>query len=163
MAASRICFVAIATVWLPSPAPALERQLPGVPKECSGLRGTELDKCVRDHTPPTMVQNVKPIRQQPQPGATVNCERVLPADKAFCVWRNQAIVDCRRAASKQQGLKQCFNAAMERVPKPGLADCSRAKSKQLAALCASRNKHYKTCGADPLNYFTCLNQQQAKK
>ena len=157
--------IAVITISLVSSVPALDQQPPGVPKECAGMRGPELDKCVRDHTKPQMVQNITPIQQSPQLNATINCEKVLPADKALCVWRNQALIDCLRTAAKQKQLdfKQCFNAAMERGPKPGPADCSQAKTKQLAALCPSRNKNYKACNADALTYFSCLSQQQAKK
>lgn len=164
-AANRICIAAITTISLVSLASALDQQRPGVPRECAGMSGAALDKCVHDHTTPQMTQSITPIQQSPQLSAPVNCEKVLAADKAFCVWRNQAIVDCRRAAStsRQQDFNLCINTEMERGPKPGPADCSQAKSRQLAALCPLRNRNYKACGADPLTYFACLTQPSAKK
>ena len=141
--------------------PTLAQQVPGVPKACAGKSGAALDQCVRDNTPSQIVRDLKPVNNPPKRKEFINCEQVVPADKGYCVRRNEALIECRNSG-KHPDFKKCFDEIMQRAPRLRAEDCAGIKP-ALRAQCPARNKNFETCSFDPYNYFTCLTQKAAKK
>ena len=125
-----------------------------LPEPCIGKTGNELDQCVRDITPPQQVQRFLPVEPAPDPAQMVNCLRINPADQAFCIRRNEVILECRNQL-KYPDFDQCFGNYITRAPRPVAANCQKQKP-GLRAKCASRNAVFVKCLEDPLRYFVCL-------
>lgn len=87
------------------------------------------------------------------PAQALDCTRVLPADRKFCIHRNEAIISCRNVKGKT--LSQCYNEYMLTAPNLKPANCSGVKKEQRAA-CEKRNKNYQACTTAPMFYFSCL-------
>jgi hypothetical protein len=84
----------------------------------------------------------------------INCTHELAADREFCVWRNEIILDCRNKA-KHPDFVACFTAYVPNIAKPGVANCAREKT-ELRAFCTTRNAVFAKCLKEPLSYFLCL-------
>ncbi len=124
-----------------------------IPPPCAGKTGEALDQCVRDITPPLTVR-VNPVEPAQDPAQTVNCLRVHPADRNFCIARNEIIGECRNRV-KYPDFSQCVTDYLSRLAMPRAADCSRGTS-DARSECAARNKALLECKDDPLRYFGCL-------
>ncbi len=152
-------------LWWPAPllaasciyAAAGYAQMTLLPEACIGKRGDELDKCVRDLTPPYAGLRFEPVELGPNPAQMVNCLNVSVADREFCVRRNEVIVECRNAV-KYRYFDRCFATYIALASKPVVADCRREKP-ELRAMCASRNAVFVNCFEEPLRYFICIDNK----
>jgi hypothetical protein len=132
-------------------------QMSILPEPCIGKTGDELDRCVRDITPPQRTQSLEPADPAPNPEQMVNCLKVNPADQQFCIRRNEVILECRNQL-KYPDFGQCFANYIVRAGKPVAANCQKEKP-ALRAQCAARNAVFGKCLADPLRYFVCIGNQ----
>jgi len=130
-------------------------QMSLLPPSCAELKGDALDKCVRDISVP---QPVFRMEQAPPPPPNIAhiplCEKVIRADEVFCIGRNEIILACLNK-SKYPDFNACFEKFIPNIPKPGVADCARAKPGTRNA-CEARNAVYTKCLGEPLGYFLCL-------
>lgn len=125
-----------------------------LPAPCVGKTGAELDACVRDITPPQQTQRLEPVEAVEDPAQTVNCLKVHRADQAFCIQRNEVILECRNSF-KYPDFRQCFDKYIASAVKPDQLYC--AKEKPAArTLCVARNTGSTNCLSDPLRYFYCI-------
>ena len=128
-----------------------------LPEACVGKKGDELDKCVRDITPPQAIQRFEPVEPVPNPAQMVNCLNVSVADRDFCVRRNEVLLECRNV-KKFPDFDRCFATYIVRASKPVVADCRKEKP-ELRAKCAARNAVFVNCSEDPLRYFVCIDNK----
>jgi len=131
-----------------------------IPPACAGNTGEALRECVRDITPPQQIEQLTPIKPAPDPTQPINCPRLLPADQAFCVSRNEIILECRK--NRRPDFGKCFAQYAAHVPAPAAADCARVRA-ELRPQCKRRNTKYMKCAADPLHYFMCIEDPGVKK
>jgi hypothetical protein len=134
-------------------------QMSILPAPCIGKTGEELDKCVRDLVPPLSTR-FEPAETVPNPAQMVNCLKVDPADRGFCIARNEVIIECRNAL-KHPDSDRCFATYVPNIMRastPAAVKCEREKPEQRAK-CASRNAVLTKCVADPLRYFLCIGQK----
>jgi|SRR5208282_1412653 len=132
-----------------------------VPPTCADKAGEALRECVRDITPLEKIEQMTPVKSAPDPAQPINCLQLLPADQAFCVSRNEIILECRNK-SKHPDFDNCFSKYAVNVPRPSVANCSRV-SQNLISQCNHRNLVYTKCASDPLRYFICLADPGVKK
>jgi hypothetical protein len=132
-----------------------------VPPTCANKAGEALRDCVRDITPLEKIEQMTPVRSAADPAQPINCLQLLPADQAFCVSRNEIIIECRNK-TKYPNFDKCFSKYAVNVPIPSVADCTRV-SQKLRSQCSHRNLTYTKCASDPLRYFMCLEDPGVKK
>jgi len=125
------------------------------PPACAGKTGEELRDCVRNATPADAAQRVEPFSSGSPYAQTVNCARVYPADRPFCLHRNQVIIECRHRA-RHPDFQACFQHYIANAPVPGDERCTGKKAQRSA--CEQRNAAHAQCRAYPLRYFSCLGQ-----
>jgi hypothetical protein len=132
-----------------------------IPAPCVGKTGDSLDRCVRDITPaePPRVYAKEPA---PDPRRLVNCLTVTPADRNFCVARNEIIGECGNRR-KHPDFDECLASYLKNPPMPAFADCSRIQEAGQNSECMLRNKVYKECTGDRLRYFDCLAAKMNRK
>jgi hypothetical protein len=147
--------VALALAVLPAAA-----QVGMIPAPCVGKTGEALDKCVRDITP-AEPPRIYVKESLPDPRGAINCQAVNPADRNFCIARNQIIGECGNR-SKYPDFDQCFLRYIGNPPLPGAADCSRAKDGKINE-CNLRNKVYRQCIDNRVRYFDCLAEKMSRK
>ena len=128
-----------------------------LPEVCAGKKGDELDKCVRDITPPQPVQRFEPVEPVMNPAQMVNCLMVNVGDRDFCVRRNEVLLECRNA-TKFPDFNRCFATYIALASKPVTVDCRKEKP-ELRAKCDSRNAVFVNCFEDPLRYFICIDNK----
>lgn len=134
-------------------APGAAAQTITIPEPCAGRSGDALRDCMRDITPAKQILRIAPIEAPPNPAQMINCLRVYPADREFCVRRNALIIACSDNA-KHQNFAQCFTQHIGRAP--AAAENCAALGAKAAKSCAQRNELYAGCMSDPLRYFACL-------
>lgn len=125
-----------------------------LPPACAGMKGDQLDRCVRDVTLPEMTTRMEPVEAKPDPAQPVNCRTVVRADEDFCIARNEIVLECRNG-TKHPDFEQCATPLVMAQPKPPAADCMRVAPARRQQ-CEARNKVYLQCTDDPLRYFICL-------
>ena len=137
-------------------AAAAGAQMSLLPPACASLHGDALDKCVRDITVTQIEPKLEAVEPPPpDPAQTANCTYVLPADREYCIWRNELVLACRNK-TKYPDFTACFTKYLPNIAKPAaVANCAREKA-SLQAACSARNTHYAKCLEDPLSYFLCL-------
>lgn len=135
-------------------AAAAHAQTTMLPPACAGMRGSELDRCVRDITLPQITPTLEPVEAKPDPAQLVNCRMVARADEDYCIARNEIVLECRNRG-KHPDFEQCANPLVKAQPAPRAADCARVAPAQRKT-CELRNKVFAACTADPLRYFICL-------
>jgi hypothetical protein len=153
--------LAVLTGILLMPAALAHAQSGMLPAACAGKTGESLDKCVRDLTPPEPPR-VYYKEPPPDPRRPLNCLTVNPADRNFCIARNQIIGECGNRI-KHPDFDQCLTSYLSNPPVPTIADCSRISAPAQNSQCLLRNKVYKKCTADRLRYFDCLAEEMKKK
>jgi hypothetical protein len=131
-----------------------------VPQSCSGKTGDALRNCVREITPAERVQRLEPVETAPDPTQPVNCLKVYPADRNFCIQRNEVITECRNKL-KYPDFNQCFAQYMTKATSPKAQDCNRV-SPELSSRCIQRNALFEKCMFDPLRYFICVGDSPKK-
>ena len=128
-----------------------------LPPACFGKTGAELDQCVRDLTAPAGTETFEPIERKADPRSLLNCNVVDRADQAFCIARNEIILECRTPA-RHADFDACANRLVARLQPPRAADCARAAPRQ-REFCAARNNFLGECLQDPWLYFICLGEK----
>lgn len=145
------------------PVGAHAAQPAGILAACTDKTGQNLDLCMKNATRPLFSQGVAPIPPEGKPPPTiVLCRLVGTADYAYCVARNEVILECRTRFKPEQEVRTCADTAMVRkAVKLSPAICLRpaAATRLESARCVLRNRHYRTCAATPYDYFSCLDQK----
>ncbi len=128
-----------------------------LPPECKGKTGAELDQCVRDLTQPSGKEVTELIELVVDPRQLMNCLKTVRADEAYCIARNEIIIECQRPA-KYADFDACTKGLIARQPLPRASDCNRAAPAQRNQ-CALRNKVFADCQSDTWRYFVCLGEK----
>ena len=116
--------------------------------DCEGKSGEALRLCVE-----AQAKDAPAVRKTAHT-QVVSCTGYTPADQPFCLHRNTALVECRKA-SLYPDKDVCLRSHMARAPEPGRADCSKLAARPRAH-CEARNQVYASCLGDKLGYFACL-------
>ena len=125
-----------------------------LPPACAGKTGEELDRCVRDLTPPTGADPADATGRNADEAQLLNCKFVDRADENFCIARNEIILTCRKRV-KNAEFDACVNRLIQRPQMPGATDCAKTVPAQRKQ-CDLRNKSLDVCLKDPWRYFSCL-------
>src|SRR5271154_3658127 len=132
-----------------------------VPPTCADKAGEALRACVRDITPVEKIEHMTPVKLAADPAQPINCLQVSRADQAYCVSRNEIILECRNK-TKYPDFDKCFSKYAVNVPKLSSANCTRI-GPEMRSQCQHRNLVYTKCASDPLRYFVCLKDPGIKK
>jgi hypothetical protein len=116
--------------------------------DCEGKSGEALRLCVEAQA------KGLPAARKSTNTQVVSCTGYTAADQPFCLHRNTALVECRKA-SLYPDMDVCLRSHMARAPEPGRADCGKLAARARTH-CEARTQVYASCLGDKLGYFACL-------